>query len=165
MKSAKIATALKAKDVMTSEVLTVQPDWPLEQLADFLVKNSISGAPVVADDGEIVGVVSLSDLARANTLSDEDLETSTHAYYLQTLDAYEGEDELPILPRGDGVQLKVSEIMTPVVIAVGEDDPVGSVAAIMIENRVHRLFVTRDRKIGGVVTALDMLKVIRDSSE
>jgi CBS domain-containing protein len=52
--------------------------------------------------------------------------------------------------------------MTPVVIDVAEDTPVREVAAKMIEGRVHRLFVTRDDKIRGIVTTLDMLKVIRD---
>ena len=58
---------LTAKDVMTTGVLCVHPDWPVEQLADFLVENAISGAPVTNADGELVGVVSLTDVARSDS--------------------------------------------------------------------------------------------------
>jgi len=153
--------ARKAKDIMTRDVLTVRPDWPIEQLSDFLVRHAISGAPVCSEDDELVGVVSLTDLARASTLTDEDLEPDAHEYYLRTLDAYDGDADPPSI-EPSGPQLRVSEIMTPIVIDVDRDASVQRVAEIMIENRVHRLFVTRGGKIEGVITSLDMLKVIRD---
>ena len=51
----------------------------------------------------------------------------------------------------------------PIVIDVDQEASVQHVAEIMVENRVHRLFVTRAGRIEGVVTTLDMLKVIRDA--
>jgi predicted transcriptional regulator len=161
MKRSQAAPNQKAKDVMTRNVLRVQPDWPIEQLTQFLVKHSISGAPVTAEDGQLIGVVSLTDVARANTLTDEDLQPTAHDYYLQMLDAYDAGADIPRLER-EASQVKVSEIMTPVVIDVDHDATVQRVAEIMIENRVHRLFVTQGGKIEGVVTTLDMLKAIRD---
>ena len=57
--------------------------------------------------------------------------------------------------------VKVREIMTPVIIDVPHDAPIAEVAAKMIESRVHRLFVTRGERMVGIVTALDMLQVVR----
>ena len=57
-------------DVMQREVLAAADDWSLEQLADFLVDNSISGAPVTGEGDELVGVVSLTDIVRQNRMQD-----------------------------------------------------------------------------------------------
>ena len=56
---------LIARDLMNEEVMTVPADWTARQLAEFLTDNEISGAPVVDGEGHVVGVVSLSDLARS----------------------------------------------------------------------------------------------------
>lgn len=153
---------LRAKDVMTHAVLTVQPDWPLEQLADFLVRNGIHGAPVVSNSGDLLGVVSTTDLARTATLTDEDLSGSVaHEFYSRYLDEpYSGDDPAPQVSP-EHAQTLVQEIMTPVVLDVDADEPVHLVAHRMVEGRVHRLMVTREGRIVGVITALDLLKVMR----
>ncbi|NNE43937.1 MAG: CBS domain-containing protein [Gemmatimonadetes bacterium] len=153
---------LRAKDVMTHAVLTVQPDWPLEQLADFLIRNGIHGAPVTSIGGELLGVVSTTDLARATTLSDRDLSDEVaHEFYSRYLDEpFPGEGPAPTVDP-EHAETRVEEIMTPVVLDVDENEPVTGVAHRMVEGRVHRLMVTREGKIVGVVTALDLLKVMR----
>src|SRR5215203_5722911 len=54
-----------AADVMNPNVLMVQEDMTAGELASFLVESEISGAPVVDPTGRLVGVVSLTDLARS----------------------------------------------------------------------------------------------------
>ena len=54
---------ITAADVMNPNVLTVQDDMTVEELASFLVENEISGAPVEDSGGRLVGVVSVTDLA------------------------------------------------------------------------------------------------------
>jgi CBS domain-containing protein len=53
--------------------------------------------------------------------------------------------------------------MTPMVFDVTEGMKVKQVADTMIRGRIHRVFVTRDEKLTGVITTVDMLKVIRNS--
>ena len=53
---------MEAKDIMTREVVTVSPSLPVKMLANLLIKNQISGAPVADKKGKIVGVVSETDL-------------------------------------------------------------------------------------------------------
>jgi CBS domain-containing protein len=152
---------ITAKDVMTRTVLSAQPDWPVEQLADFLVSNSISGAPVTSESGELIGVVSLTDVARASTLSDLDLsEAERHDYYARLLDEPSPSDRLDYVPAKEHSQIRVQEIMTPIVLDVNEDTPVREVAEKMVDARVHRLFVTREGKVVGIISALDLLKLI-----
>ncbi len=154
--------SMTAKDVMTKTVLTAGTDWPVDQLVEFLVENAISGAPVVGASGELVGVVSLTDIARYDQQTADPRAADRHAYYLQVLDL---ESSIDTNDLGDLVSefpaVKVREIMTPVIIDVADDTPVPDIAAKMITSRVHRLFVTRDDRMVGVVTALDMLQVVR----
>lgn len=51
-----------AKDIMTKDVVTVEPETPVKNLATILIKNQISGAPVVDKKGKILGVVSEADI-------------------------------------------------------------------------------------------------------
>ena len=51
-----------AKDIMTKEIITVSPTTGVKKLAMTLVKNQISGAPVLDKNGKIIGVVSEADI-------------------------------------------------------------------------------------------------------
>jgi CBS domain-containing protein len=53
---------MQAKDIMTRDIITVSPAMPIKTLAMTLVKNQISGAPVAAKNGKIIGVVSEADI-------------------------------------------------------------------------------------------------------
>src|SRR5215469_13589420 len=53
---------MRAMDVMTTDVITVDPDTTVQALATLLAERGISGAPVVDASGRLVGVVSEGDL-------------------------------------------------------------------------------------------------------
>ena len=155
---------LTVKDVMRSEVLAVDADWPLDKLAGFLVDNSISGAPVTDEKGELVGVVSLTDLVRHSSMTEKDTETaSTHDVYLYELERHMSHEEMRVFHTQYESPVQVREIMTPMIFRVSEDDSVQSVADTMLKGRIHRVFVTRDNMLTGIVTSLDMLQVIRNA--
>ncbi|MEH6559887.1 MAG: CBS domain-containing protein, partial [Marinobacter sp.] len=58
--------------------------------------------------------------------------------------------------------VEVHDIMTPIVLSVDENTPVRDIADIMMSEHLHRIFITRESKITGIVTTYDMLKVISD---
>jgi CBS domain-containing protein len=155
---------MTVSSVMRDEILAVEASWSLDQLADFLVNKGISGAPVTSADGELVGVVSLTDIVRQSRLQDRSTERddTTHDVYLYELDRRMDRDEL----RGLHVQyeetMQVLDIMTPIIFSVSENTSVQEAAETMLKGGIHRVFVTRDSKLIGIVTALDMLQVIRD---
>ena len=156
-----VENKLTVSQVMQRDVLAVNADWSLDTLAGFLVDNSISGAPVTADDGELIGVVSLTDIVRQSSMPDSDT-GNTHDVYLYALERRMGQEELRSFHTEHESPVLVRDIMTPMIFEVGEDTTVQEVADTMLRGGIHRVFVTRGKKLAGIVTALDMLKVIRD---
>ena len=57
---------LKAKDIMTVDVITAKPETTVEELARLLIEHKISGVPVVDDDNQLIGVVTENDLIKKN---------------------------------------------------------------------------------------------------
>ena len=152
---------LTANQVMTTEVLAVEVDWSIERLSEFLIMNSISGSPVQSKEGNLIGVVSLTDIVHHETQYEKDPQWP-HDYYLHALERQCAREEAASF-RIEAEPLKtVRAIMTPMIFQVSEDTPVQKVADMMIKNRIHRVFVTRDEKVVGIISTPDMLKVIRD---
>lgn len=151
---------LLARDVMTTHVDTVVDDWSLEQLARFLVDRSISGAPVVTAHGKLVGVVSFTDLARAQT-ERESAPVETHDFFAKSYEIGVSGDDLRELHLVKESQRTVRDIMTAAVFEVREDAPVAEIADMMVRGRIHRVFVLRDGAVAGVISALDLVKLLR----
>ncbi|HDL00686.1 MAG TPA: CBS domain-containing protein, partial [candidate division Zixibacteria bacterium] len=57
---------LKAKDIMTKDVVTIHPEATVEELARLLIEHKISGVPVVDNENKLVGIVTENDLIRKN---------------------------------------------------------------------------------------------------
>ncbi len=151
--------ALCARDVMTTEVRTVGEDWSLEQLARYFVDHSISGAPVVTAQGKLLGVVSLTDLARAQS-EREAPAPEEHDFFARSFEAAVSPDELRDVHLVRESGRRVRDVMTPALFDVAESLPVPEVADMMVRGRIHRVFVTRDKQVVGVISALDLLKLL-----
>jgi len=149
--------------IMHSQVLCAEDTWSMEQLARFFTDQQISGAPVVDGNGVLVGVVSLTDIVRQAGAREFQTEShSTHDYYLSTLERQVTQEEMANFHVEQESPSAVSDIMTPMIFQVNENATIQEAADTMVKGHIHRLFVTRDNKISGVVTALDMLEVIRN---
>lgn len=154
---------LTAKDVMTPDVLTVGEDWLIDQLAEFLVSRGISGAPVVDDAGKLTGVVSVTDIARFNSLPVRDTRApDRHEFYHHVADLEVDGEELGGYHLESEALVSVRDIMTPVVFSVSDDARLPQVADTMVRGRIHRVLVTHGDEVVGIVTALDVLKVMRE---
>lgn len=146
---------LTARDVMNRDVLTVPPDLTVHELAVFLVEHQISGAPVADERGKLLGLVSLTDIAENDALRAEAAEpVARRARRGQAV----REDVAGLRVRR--ADLLVRDIMTPAAFAVPEDTPVAQVAQTMVAGRIHRLLVTRDHGMVGIVTSLDLLSLM-----
>lgn len=155
---------ITVSDVMRSEVLAAEADWSLDKLAEFLVDHSISGAPVTSADGELVGVVSMTDIVRQNSMADSAPNTdTTHDVYLYELERHMSREEIKVFHTEYESPVRVRDIMTPMIFRVSEDTRIQDVAETMLKGRIHRVFVTRGDKLTGIITALDMLQIVRDS--
>ncbi len=154
---------LKAKDIMNTDVLSVRDDMTVQELADFLTEREILGAPVVDAEGEVVGVVSCTDIAQSTTTEATMLvKKSTPGFYEHGWENKLGQDEMVRLQVEENESLPVREIMTPTIYTVPEDTPISDIAKAMVAGRIHRLLVTRGSRLVGIITTLDMLKVFFD---
>ena len=139
-------TKTLARDVMMSPVLSVREDHTVHELVTFLTANSISGAPVLDARGKLVGVVSVADIAEDETPVSRRPRSGSHGHG-------------PKRRVGGGAR-HVSDIMTPTFFTVPDDTPACEIAKTMVAGRIHRLLVTRDGQIVGIVSALDLLKLL-----
>ncbi len=154
---------LKAKDIMNTDVLSVRDDMTVQELADFLTEREILGAPVVDAEGEVVGVVSCTDIAQSTTTEATMLvKKSTPGFYEHGWENKLGQDEMVRLQVEEKESLPVREIMTPTIYTVPENTPISDIAKAMVAGRIHRLLVTRGSRLVGIITTLDMLKVFFD---
>ncbi len=152
-----MASADLAKDIMTRNVLTVSDDWSVEELARFLTENAVSGAPVTDKTGKLVGVVSVTDIARAAgeiTAGRSEPATLYHHDYRLS------EDDLDGMIVEAHAQMSVADIMTPMVFEIDASASVQAIAETMVRGRIHRVFVVDGGQVVGVVSALDLLKFL-----
>jgi CBS domain-containing protein len=144
-----------ARDVMATEVISVAPTLPLAKLEDELTARHISGAPVV-DNGKLVGIVSRADIVRYFSLQRAmvDLLAVEHSKSAGTGPG----------PTHEQMERKilVRDIMARNPVVVSPDAPVEEVAKLMLARHVHRLLVTEGGQVVGVISSLDLVKLIVD---
>jgi CBS-domain-containing membrane protein len=143
---------LKAKDIMTKDVITVRPDATIDDLARLLVKHDISGVPVVDDKGRLRGIVTENDLITKNSR----LHLPT---ILRLFDAYiplgtgKMEDEMRRMAAS-----RVDEICTKEVITVDCEASAEYIATIMTEKKIHLLPVLEEGKLAGIIGKKDVIR-------
>ncbi len=59
-----LVSKIKVKDVMTKDPIMIPDDFTVEETAEILLKNKISGAPVIDNEGKVVGTITQTDLFR-----------------------------------------------------------------------------------------------------
>ena len=132
--------ALTARDIMTTQVITVTPSTPVTEFARICTEDEISGAPVVRVDGQLVGIVSKTDLIE-RLLED-------HPRYGGGASRIESDrDE----------EHQVADIMNEEPATVPPDLTLDLIAAEMVQRRIHRVLVTQGGKLLGIITSLDVL--------
>jgi CBS domain-containing protein len=137
-----------ARRFMTTPAVVCNENDTLETVTEMLVDREISGLPVVADNGKVVGVVSEADVARV--LGTPLLRLALH-------------------PRHSGPFLRdtpapgphtAADVMSSPPIVAHPDTPLHTVAEIMTKKRVNRLPIVEDGRLVGVVTRGDLLSAL-----
>jgi len=148
---------LLAKDIMTPHVKSVPQHWTMQKFAKFLSDNDISGSPVADDNGELIGIATLKDIADFhlnNVNGDNEAllseEEKLEARRLRMM-IFEGMSKLPV---------EVSDIMTPILFSVDEQTSIHDVAKLMMAEHIHRVFVKNDKVLTGIITTYDLLRII-----
>lgn len=144
---------LKAKDIMTKDVITVRRETSIRELAALFAERRISSAPVVDDAGDLIGIVTETDLIE----QDKSLHIPTvvsifdWVIYLESDKRFEKE-----LQKMTGQS--VGDIFTTQVHSVNPDTPVHEVADIMSREKLHAVPVVEAGRVVGVVARIDMIR-------
>jgi CBS domain-containing protein len=144
-----------ASDIMTREVITVSPETTVQQLAQILATNGISGAPVVDKSGRLIGVVTESDLIDQN----KKVHIPTVVSILDSFFFLENPEKMEQEMR-KMAGATVADIYTTPAVTVSENTPIDEIATIMSEKNVHTLPVVEDGQLKGVIGKKDIIRTI-----
>ncbi len=144
---------LTARDIMTSKVITIDPEASIAELAQLLDNHRINGVPVVDESGQLVGVITQSDLIK-------------RARELELPPAINILDLHIFLETASGLQRRlqkmlggtVKEVMTDKPLTISPETPASEIAALMDRKKVHTLPVLAAGKLVGIVGKIDLIR-------
>ncbi|MGA9597408.1 MAG: CBS domain-containing protein [Acidimicrobiia bacterium] len=123
---------MRVVDLMTSDVITASPDTPIKAAARLMVRNKVSGLPVVDENTKVVGIITEADFLRLEVAREE------------------AEDPKPVE--------RVEQVMNRSVLTITPDATVTEAARIMVVNDINRLPVTdTNGRSLGIISRLDVV--------
>ena len=144
---------MQAKDIMTSNVVSISPEAGIRHAAAVMMQNNISGLPVVDDEGRVCGILTEGDLLlrREIRLAPRIARTAEVSSDVD-LDRY---------IRGNG--WSVRDIMSRDVIVASPDSEVSDIAESLEIHRIKRIPIVDGGRLVGVVSRRDILALITDA--
>ncbi|MDA8218825.1 MAG: CBS domain-containing protein [Dehalococcoidales bacterium] len=139
---------LTAKDVMTTDVLTIESDVPLLRAAELMLECGVNGFPITSREGTLVGVIGIKDVLRMP-------HRQAGRNYVIFYPGFERKARLMS-------ELLVSEVMSTPVVAVSEDATLGEVLAIVLHRGIHPVPVLRDGRLIGIIGRADLVRAMVD---
>ena len=147
-----IAERVSLDQIMTRDVICVRDDVSAESLAALLIDLGITGAPVVNERGQPVGMVSRSDLVQLELAQDG----------VESLDDVGLERGFHADPPSRG---RVRDFMMPIAFTLPEKASVAHAAALMVYENVHRIpVVNTEGSVVGIIAALDVLRWLAENA-
>jgi CBS domain-containing protein len=146
---------MRAMDVMTTDVITVDPETTVQAMATLLAERGISGAPVVDANGRLVGIVSEGDLLhRAEIGTARRHRERRRSWWLDHFASELARDYVKSHGR------TVRDIMTRDVVTATENTDLGDVAALLEAKRIKRVPITRDGKVIGIISRANLVRAL-----
>ena len=143
---------MKASDVMAKNVVTAKPTTTVREIAELMVKNRISGVPVVDDGGKLVGILSETDLLHR-------AETGTEKRRKWWLGAFVDSDRLAREYAAAHAHA-AADIMTRTVTTAEADMDLGDVADLLERKKLKRVPVMSGGKLVGMLTRGDLVRAL-----
>ena len=143
---------MQARDVMTTQLVTVTPSTRTRDAIELMLKNHLSGLPVVDEEGKLVGMLSEGDFVRRSELGTEKHRSRFIAFILGPgRVAHDYTKSHARFVRG---------VMTEEVIAVSEDISLSDLVALLEKHKIKRVPVLRGDALVGMVTRSDLLRAL-----
>jgi CBS-domain-containing membrane protein len=144
---------LKAMDIMTKDVITVQEDMTVEALGRVFIEKRISGAPVLNSQKKIVGIVTENDLVRKNSRLHIPTVVRIFDAFVPLGSTERVEEEIRRISAST-----VSEICTRTVVTVAPDATLQDISSLMFEKGVHLIPVLDAGHIVGIIGKIDIIR-------
>lgn len=142
-----------ARDLMTTQVIQIQASASIGEAVRLLKRHTISGLPVVDDQGRLSGAITGGDVLRAFQQRAQrvyhTLIGTTHVV-LDDRVFHQDRDQLLNLP--------VQKMMSRGAVTVSLDTPVAEITEVMLRQNVRRVFVLEDGKLSGIITRNDIVR-------
>lgn len=146
-----------AKDIMVKEVITVQEDTKIRDVARLMLEHGISGLPVVDIQRRVVGMVTERDLT--TEIRNEGLK-DFFSWLVPHMDTEADEEKHPL-----AIDAPVSTVMTSPVMTAKEDATCSDMARLMNEQNINRIpIVGVDDRLKGIVTRADIIRTLTITS-
>lgn len=127
------------RERMSRPVITINAEASMKDALDLMRREHVRRLPVVNKRGQLVGIITETDLAKASPSE----ATTLSVFEIRTLTS----------------KVKVEEIMTTEVVTITEETPIEEAARIMADYEVSGLPVMREGKLVGMITETDLFKV------
>jgi CBS domain-containing protein len=147
-----------ARDIMTTPAITVKPDLGVKELVTLFTERHIGGAPVVDDDGRLVGIVTEGDLMAmdADIALPHYFEIFDSIIYLESEKKFRERVEKAAAANVEQLMTDGDKVKT-----IGPDEPARAAATLMSKHRFDRVpVVDDDGKVVGIVTRHDIMKIL-----
>jgi CBS domain-containing protein len=144
-----------ARDIMTTNVVTVKKDQPISDLSKLFIENHFNGVPVLDDAGKVIGVVTQSNLIEQN----KNLHIPTVIALFDAVLFLESEKKF----ESDVKKLtgsKIEDIYHKNPITVSPDTELNEITTIMAEKDVHTLPVLENDKLVGIIGKKDVIRAM-----
>lgn len=142
---------MKAKDVMTTQVASVSPSTPVQDVANLMLTQRVSGIPVVDGDGHLRGIVSEGDLMRR---TETGTDAAPRSWWLRMFRSGESGAKDYIKTHG----ATAGDVMSHPVVTVSPDEDIADIAMLLEKKRIKRVPVAEDGKLLGIVSRADLLR-------
>ncbi len=142
---------MKARDIMTTDVVTVAPDTPVTRIASLLLQHRISAVPVTSER-IVLGIVSEGDLMHRPENGTE----RARSWWLETFT--DTETLARDFAKSHG--RRAVDVMTRHIVSVTEDTDAGEIADLLDSRRIKRVPVVREGRLVGIVSRADLLRAL-----
>jgi CBS domain-containing protein len=146
---------ITARDIMSTDLITLTPDMDFAAAAKVLLDNHINGAPVVDEDGQLVGILCQSDLVAQH----KKLPVPTLITLLDSFVRLPSTKELEKQARKIAA-MTVGEAMTRKPVAVHPETSIETIAGLMVDSNLHTLPVVADGQLVGIIGKEDVLRTL-----
>ncbi len=147
---------VSASEIMTRKVICVQTSATIQELVELIFSKRVSGVPVLDEDSKLAGIVSKTDLVthgleqELSSILGQKSENTTHV---------EMPDFDNLLGFAPSVET-VDQIMTTEVVTAPPSSEIKEIVRMMLEKKIHRVVITEDNSVVGIVTSMDLLRLL-----